>query len=116
MKVDFIVVIDELCYVGSLWKITNGVLVSFGASQLKAHSQTWYYFLLGNILPTSNASDVTRDRALLLYAIMKGMNIDVGKIIRSAILQSANGKHLGLCFLFLITELCFAAGFQWDDS
>ena len=51
---------------------------------------------------------VTRKRALLIYAILQNMTIDVGRIICSEIQEAANSglKRRSLGFPYLITRLC----------
>ncbi|KAJ7959643.1 putative S-locus lectin protein kinase family protein [Quillaja saponaria] len=111
---DYDAVIDALYYLGSIWK--NGELVSFRASQLLNPTQAWYYFMLANVLPSRYASDVTKERAILLYTIIQGMTINIGRIIHSSMLQAANRGHLGIWFPLLIIELCHGASVIWVDT
>ncbi|KAJ7979030.1 hypothetical protein O6P43_002475 [Quillaja saponaria] len=76
--VDYDAVISALCYQGSVWKLMNGELVSFRGSQLLTLAQPWYYFMLANVLPRRHASDVTKECATLLYAIIQVMTIHIG--------------------------------------
>ncbi|RYQ91580.1 hypothetical protein Ahy_B09g097531 [Arachis hypogaea] len=39
----------------------------------------------GSLIPTSNTSEVTKERAVLIYIIMKGENVNVGEMIANNI-------------------------------
>ncbi|KAJ7976327.1 putative S-locus lectin protein kinase family protein [Quillaja saponaria] len=76
--VDYDADISGFCYQGSVWKLTNGKPVHFKASQLLTPARAWYYFVLTNVLPSGHAIDVTKERAIMVYAIIQGMFIDIG--------------------------------------
>ncbi|EOY00124.1 Uncharacterized protein TCM_009655 [Theobroma cacao] len=78
-------VLGVLCDEGVEWKMTKGILVSFKASTMKIVHKLWYHFLAAQLLPVKHISDVTRDRAILLYAIIYGMLVNVGQVIFTSI-------------------------------
>ncbi|PIN02048.1 hypothetical protein CDL12_25440 [Handroanthus impetiginosus] len=90
--------------------------VSFKSNCLDKVAKIWLWFIFARMLPTSHSGEVTADRTLLLYCIMTGKVIDIGKIISDSIIQSANSTRDGLWFLSLITKLCTRAGVKWDKN
>ena len=52
----------------------------------------WYAFFGANFLSTAHLSDVSRERAILLYAIVIGASIDVGWVIFDHFMQSVRSE------------------------
>ncbi|KOM38036.1 hypothetical protein LR48_Vigan03g141800 [Vigna angularis] len=71
----------------------------------------WMTFSHANIQPCSHVSDITVPKAILLYCILRGLNIDTGQVIadeiQSCARDSTNKAPLG--HPSLITYLCEAA-------
>ncbi|KAL3507009.1 hypothetical protein ACH5RR_032391 [Cinchona calisaya] len=70
----------------------------------------WYHFLTSRILPITHLTKVTRDRAVLLYALIKGWSIDIGLEIQMEILLNGAKDQPSFIFSNLITSLCTKAG------
>ncbi|KAL3513379.1 hypothetical protein ACH5RR_026096 [Cinchona calisaya] len=70
----------------------------------------WYHFLTSRILPITHLTKVTRDRAVLLYALVKGWYIDIGLEIQMEILRNGAKDQPSFIFPNLITSLCTKAG------
>ena len=66
------------------------------------------------MLPSTHTSDVTKDRAILLYVILSEKSIDVGNLLFSSIIYSSRTSAAGLYYQSLITALCAKAGVQWN--
>ncbi|EOY32108.1 Uncharacterized protein TCM_039606 [Theobroma cacao] len=77
-NVDLDEVIGLLCNEGTEWKINKDMLVYFKANAMKNNYKVWYHFLAARLLSMKHLSDVTKYRALLLYAIVSGTSINVG--------------------------------------
>lgn len=60
-------------------------------------------FICSRIIPTKHTSNVIVDRAVLLFAIVKGLKLNVGKMIHSKVLRFVKPAK-GLCFPFSITK------------
>ncbi|KAL3502419.1 hypothetical protein ACH5RR_036868 [Cinchona calisaya] len=58
----------------------------------------------------SYSTEVTHDRALLLYALMMVSIIDIGMYINKNIHWNSNSNDISHIFLNLIIELCFIEG------
>lgn len=86
----------------------NGVYYKhFPLSCLSAHSLACFKFACSQLLPFSHVSkDVTWDRAVLVYAFMTRVPIDVGLFIYNAMLQTASNRCYGLWFPSLTTTSC----------
>ncbi|PON63612.1 hypothetical protein TorRG33x02_275910, partial [Trema orientale] len=66
-----------------------------------------HYFISDKLFPSSSYSGVTKERVVLSYAILKGLTVDVGKVIQSSKLHIARGSTVvGLGHSTLIYELC----------
>ena len=64
-------------------------------------------------LPSKHLNIVRRNKAILLYAILKGYKINVGKIIENSILSYSRSRCRGLIpHLTIITNLCLLGGVQ----
>lgn len=46
--------------------------------ELSRYGKAWYSFICAKMIPITHVSDVVKERAVLLFAIMKGKTIDVG--------------------------------------
>lgn len=58
-------------------------------------------------MPTRHQNDVTKDRDLLLFAIVIGKPVDVGLIIKGSVVKTLRGSTTGaLPHASLITGLC----------
>ena len=63
--------------------------------------------------PSKHISTVRQDCALLLYALVKGFELDVGKMIKESILDYAENNFSGnIPHLALITLLCIKGGIK----
>ena len=60
--------------------------------------------------PTTNVCAVMKSRAVLMYAIIEGMKIDVGLVIQNSIIHGFEAGIQGFPHPHLITELCRNAG------
>lgn len=79
--IDLSEVIKVLCRPGAEWKSKEHEAFSFAHKELNRYGKAWYYFLCAKLMSTTQVTDVIHDRVVLLYAIVKGMTIDVGQVI-----------------------------------
>ncbi|PIN20995.1 hypothetical protein CDL12_06316 [Handroanthus impetiginosus] len=67
---------------------------SFKSSLLTRESRYWLRFISSRMLPTSHLSDVSKERAILIYAIYEDVPIDMGFMINDVIKKAtASGAH-----------------------
>ena len=67
--------------------------------------------------PSKHVSTVRQDRALLLYALVKGCELDVGKIIQESILDYVENNSSGnIPHPALIILLCIKGGIEVEEE
>ncbi|PIN17588.1 hypothetical protein CDL12_09769 [Handroanthus impetiginosus] len=82
-------------------------------SSLTNEAWDWLRFINARLYPSSYLSEVSKERAVLLYAILTGVPLDIGRYINGAIFKSARGgKTVSLFFPSLITALCHREGLE----
>ena len=76
-------------------------------------AKVWFYFISSVLMPSKHLNTVRREEAILLYALLKGYKINVGKIIEKSILGYSESKCKGLIpHLATITRLCIQGGVE----
>ena len=80
-------------------------------------AKVWYNFLCVKIKPSMHLSTVTKDKKILLYAMTKGFQFDLGTVIERGLIESTHVRCTGaLIHPSLITQLCRSAGVPMLDS
>ena len=70
-------------------------------------AKVWYNFLCVKINLTLHLSTVTKDKTILLYAMTKGFQFDIGTVIERGLIESTHGCYIGaLIHPSLVTQLC----------
>ena len=62
---------------------------------LRSVPKAWYNFLCVTLKSSLHLSTVTKDKAILLYAIEKDIKFDVGYVIERGIIKSTQGRCTG---------------------
>lgn len=84
-QVDYIEILNTLCHRGATWKtILEGELVNFKATFLKNDPLAWFLLMASIIITTGHSSDVNKYWAALVYSIVTGKTVDLGKIIQNS--------------------------------
>ena len=92
------------------WKCNqNGQILFFPTKGMSYLGKQWNHFTETKSIPSGNISEVNKERALYLYAIMEDTKFDMGKAIEISIWINNVGKH-NLRHPSLIFELCKKAG------
>ena len=95
----------------------TGEFTTFKMHALTPLAKVWYNFLCVKIKPSLHLSIVTKDKTILLYAMTKGFQFDLGMIIERGLIESTHGRCTGaLIHPSLITQLCRSAGVLMLDS
>lgn len=83
---------------------------------LKPNAKVSVKILKSHLMPTTHATIVSHDKLILLYAIVKGLIIDVGKVIEKEIGECAlkKQKFTALFFSSLIIGICEASGARFE--
>ena len=68
-------VTHALCDKVVLWTMVRGEQTAFFTKELQSNMKIWHHFICTQLIPTAHLTEVTRDQALLLYDIKKGLTI-----------------------------------------
>ena len=111
---DYQKIVDLLTAGKGKWKGTKKTLYkSISKGDLTEEAKVWFYFISSVLLPSKCLSTMRRDEAILLYALLKGYKINVGKIIENSILSYFRSNCRGLIpYPTTITSLCLLGGVE----
>ena len=74
-------------------------------------------FLCVKIKPSLHLSTVTKDKTILIYAMTKGVQFDIGIVIERGLIESTHECYTGtMIHPSLITRLCRSVGVPMLDS
>ncbi|PKU67230.1 hypothetical protein MA16_Dca018724 [Dendrobium catenatum] len=113
------VLLRVLCkpYNGTMWKKRKDKIIKFPTSYLTQLSKVWHYFISTHLLPSKKKGEVTKEQAMLNYAIQVGYTIDVEKHIYYSLNYIIRGiTSVGLGHPSLIHALCVNADVRGDLS
>ncbi|KAL4356947.1 hypothetical protein AHAS_Ahas09G0137600 [Arachis hypogaea] len=105
-------VLMDICVEGAQWRIdSKGKLVQLRRLDLKPVARGWLEFIQRSIIPTSNRSEVTVDRAIMIHNIMIGEEVEVHEVISNELYKIADKSSTmaRLAFPHLICHLCYSA-------
>ncbi|MED6132556.1 hypothetical protein PIB30_020040 [Stylosanthes scabra] len=109
-----------LCLEGGEWvRHRDGKPHYLKRTDLDPMAKGWYDFVCRSILPTTNRSEVTVERAVLIHSIIIGENINVEEIIADQIYKFVYKTDLSssLPFQSIIAALCLEIkAFIKDDT
>ena len=107
-------IVDLLTAGKGEWKGTKKTpFKSIARGDLIKETQVWFYFISSILMPSKHLSIVRREKAILLYALLKGYKINVGKIIEKTILSYSESKCRGMIpHPATITRLCIQGGVE----
>ncbi|KAL4294075.1 hypothetical protein AHAS_Ahas18G0191800 [Arachis hypogaea] len=106
-------VLAEICVEGAQWRRdAQGKPYQLGRLDLKPVARGWLEFIQHSIIPTSNCSEVTIDRAIMNHCIMLGNEVEVHEVISQELYKVADkpSTQARLAFPHLICHLCNSAG------
>ncbi|KAG5088578.1 hypothetical protein glysoja_040773 [Glycine soja] len=78
-------------------------------------AQVWSVLSYSNLAPTSHTSDLTVDRARLIFRLVCHLDMNIGVLISSQMTSIAQSNTYRLGFPALITALCRARGVVFDS-
>jgi len=105
-------VLMRICVEGAQWKRdSKGKPVQLRRLDLKPVTRGWLEFIQHSLIPTSNRSEVTVDRAIMIHSIMIGEEVEVHEIIPLELYKVADKPSTlaMLAFPHLICHLCNSA-------
>ncbi|MED6145751.1 hypothetical protein PIB30_028111 [Stylosanthes scabra] len=111
---------EDLCIEGGEWvRHKDGRPHYLRRADLEPMRKGWYDFVCRSILPTTNRSKVTVERAVLIHSIIIGENLNVEEIIVDQIYKFVYKTNLSssLPFPSIMATLCLEAkAFIKDDT
>ena len=116
---DFEGLMQELTQGQGVWRChpLTGEFTTFSMTVLTPVVKVWYNFLSVKIKPSLHLSTVIKDKTILLYAMIKGLQFDIGTVIERGLIETTHGRCTDALILpYLITELCRSARVQMLDS
>ncbi|PIN17628.1 hypothetical protein CDL12_09713 [Handroanthus impetiginosus] len=91
--------------------------IHFSRTKLTLAADNWLRFVSAQLLPSSHTSEVTREHAVMIFAILIDIPFDIGRFLHRSILKNAmGGLTVGLYHPSLITELCACDELLQPDS
>ncbi|MED6225385.1 hypothetical protein PIB30_093118 [Stylosanthes scabra] len=103
-------IIRDLCVEGAVWELgAHNKPRILRRTDLIPIAKGWHEFIIHNILPTKNQSEVTLNRAVLIYCIMQGQEVRVEKLIVDSMMKVINKLHFPktpLALPNIIARLC----------
>ena len=105
---DFWKIVELLTDGKGEWSSTKKNPYEFNArGSLTEEAKVWFYFISSVLLPSKHLSIFLQEEAILLYALLKGYKINLGKIIENSFLNFYQSKYRGLMpHPATITRLC----------
>ncbi|MED6114070.1 hypothetical protein PIB30_076742 [Stylosanthes scabra] len=104
-------VLRDLCIPGATWKMGTGRpprLIQLRRPELLPLVRGWQEFIIHNLIPTGNKSEISTVRAVLIHSIIQGDDIRAEELIDDNIVLIAQGlggkENLG--FPSTIYKLC----------
>ncbi|KAL5172385.1 hypothetical protein HKD37_16G045152 [Glycine soja] len=108
--------VAKLCIPGRGFELNaDGQPLKILRKNMTTLAQTWSVFSYSNLVPTSHTSDITLDRAKLIYGIIMKMDMNLGYLISHQISIIAQHDSSRLGFPALITALCKGRGVTLDS-
>ena len=91
--------------------MNNSVLTPLQANKV------WFYFVNYVLTPSKHVSTMRQDHAILLYTLVKGCSLNVGKIMEQPIIDYAENSFSGnIPHSTFITLLCFKGGVTFNKT
>ncbi|XP_073023626.1 uncharacterized protein [Primulina eburnea] len=116
-NVDYDNILHTICTQGAEWRMRDNVHLSLAKSDLREMAKYWYSFITARIKPTEHTTTVIKERAILIFCIMTGKTIDLGRLLQNSIYDYACGNSpSGLLHPSLITVLCQHVGVTWAPN
>ena len=92
---------------------------SINRGSLTEEAKVWFYFIASVIIPTKHLCSVREQEAIILYALLKGYKMNVGRLTDGSIKGYHQSRKRGLIpHPATITRLCILAGVKgiWEEE
>ena len=114
----FEAIVKELTDGLGVWQRTKTIRNAYiNKGDLLEAVKVWLYFINFVPTPSKHVSTVRQDRAILLYAMVKGFSLNVGKIVQQSILDYPENNFSGnIPHPALVTLLCIKEGVTFSKT
>ena len=111
-------ILEELTYAKRQWEGNKkNPYVKIARGDLTEKAKFWFYFLSSVLTPIKHVCTMRLDKAILLYAILKGYMTSFGKIIKKSILDYQSNNFFGhIPHPSIITHLCIKGGVTFENK
>ncbi|RYR34420.1 hypothetical protein Ahy_A10g049265 isoform A [Arachis hypogaea] len=114
----YVDVVSDLCRISTDWVLdSHGQPLKLRRGDLIPQAKGWHDIVRRSLMSTSNNSEVTVNRAIMIHCIMKGGEINVGDIIAKNIIDIAQKvkQDSWLGYPSTILRLCEEAGVPLEE-
>jgi len=116
MPIDIREIEAALCIPGRGFILkAEGHLGKILGKDLTTLARVWSVLSYSNLAPTSHTSDLTVDRARLIFGLVTQLDLNVGALISGQTISMAQPNSFRLGFPALITALCRSRGVVSDN-
>ncbi|KAK5818937.1 hypothetical protein PVK06_023887 [Gossypium arboreum] len=102
-------ILEELTVQGFTWTVSEQGIHTCRREYLTPLMKVWFYFIRFSLMPSSHGTTISLERMVLLYSILTGKTIDMGKIILREIRNYAIKRSGPAHFPSTIIILCLKA-------
>ncbi|KAJ4715100.1 Retrovirus-related Pol polyprotein from transposon 17.6 [Melia azedarach] len=95
---------------GTQWIVSTTEKRTVMRTALTPAARVWYHFIKFHLRPTTHDDTVSQSRILLIYALLIGLSINIGRIILAEMRKCISKAAGQLYFPSTITMLCAQAG------
>ncbi|KAK5842350.1 hypothetical protein PVK06_004691 [Gossypium arboreum] len=99
-------ILEKLTVPGSKWTVSKQRIHTCRRESLTPLAKVWFYFIRTSLMPSSHGTTISLERIVLLYSILTGKTIVVGKIILREMRNCTTRCSGPIYFPFTITILC----------
>ncbi|MED6189925.1 hypothetical protein PIB30_100739, partial [Stylosanthes scabra] len=111
-------ILRDICVEGAVWETGAHMNpLKLRRQDLTPLARGWHDFIIHNIKPTSNQSEVTIERAVLIHCIITSQEVEVEEIIEDTMTSIISTLHLSkppLAFPNVIARLLDESGVDYN--
>ncbi|MED6116911.1 hypothetical protein PIB30_104752 [Stylosanthes scabra] len=111
-------ILRDICVEGAIWETRAHMNpLKLRRQDLTPLARGWHDFIIHNIKPTSNQSEVTVERAVLIHCIITSQEVEVEEIIEDTMTNIISKLHLSkppLAFPNVIARLLEESGVDYN--
>lgn len=98
--------VEMICREGTKWKVSLQGKRDLFASECRDEHAVYLNFICNRLICTNHDTTVSQERIMLVYSMYKGLQINVGHLIRAELIASSKKKVGKLFFPSLVISLC----------